>query len=136
PRAGAHQVTFAAPVPVPDAASGDASSGALGRGNGGWFTRITIAVVVLLWLIPVAGVLITSFRPAELANSTGWWEALSKPFDSGQWTFDNYREALDTGGFENALLNSLAVSVPATVIPLTIAAFAAYAFSWMQFRGR
>ncbi len=39
-------------------------------------------------------------------------------------------------GFGNAFLNSLAVTIPSTVIPITIAAFAAYAFSWMEFRGR
>jgi alpha-glucoside transport system permease protein len=49
---------------------------------------------------------------------------------------ENYRLALDAGGFGNAFLNSLAVAIPATVIPITIAAFAAYAFSWMEFRGR
>ncbi|MGH9233641.1 MAG: carbohydrate ABC transporter permease [Acidimicrobiales bacterium] len=104
--------------------------------QGGWFTRITILVVVVLWLIPAAGVLVTSFRPEALADSTGWWTALGHPFRTSEWTLENYRLALDTGGFENAFLNSLAVAVPSTVIPITIAAFAAYAFSWMEFRGR
>jgi alpha-glucoside transport system permease protein len=90
----------------------------------------------VLWLIPTVGVLVTSFRPAAVVNETGWWTTFAHLFDSGQWTLQNYRDALDTGGFENALLNSLAVTVPATVIPITIAAFAAYAFSWMEFRGR
>lgn len=64
------------------------------------------------------------------------WTALAHIFDTSEWTLENYRLALDQGGFGNAFLNSLAVSIPATVIPITIAAFAAYAFSWMQFRGR
>jgi alpha-glucoside transport system permease protein len=51
-------------------------------------------------------------------------------------TLQNYREALDSGGFKSAFLNSLAVAIPSTIIPITIAAFAAYAFSWMEFRGR
>ncbi len=106
------------------------------RSRSGWFVRITILVVVLLWLVPVMGVLVTSFRSEALANTTGWWEALGDPFEGGQWTLDNYEQALDTGGFQNAFLNSLAVSVPSTVIPMTMAAFAAYAFSWMRFRGR
>jgi alpha-glucoside transport system permease protein len=106
------------------------------RTGGVWFVRITIIIVVLLWLIPVLGVLVTSFRSEELANQTGWWEAITDPFAEGQWTLDNYEQALDTGGFQNAFLNSLAVTVPSTIIPITIAAFAAYAFSWMQFRGR
>jgi alpha-glucoside transport system permease protein len=92
--------------------------------------------VVALWLIPTLGVLITSFRPEQLADTTGWWTALAHPFRSGEWTIENYKLALDAGGFENAFLNSLAVTIPSTVIPITIAAFAAYAFSWMEFRGR
>jgi alpha-glucoside transport system permease protein len=104
--------------------------------RGGWSVRIIVLLIVLLWLIPTVGVLVTSFRTAEAANDSGWWTALAHLFDTGEWTLGNYREALDTGGFENAFLNSLAVTVPATVIPITIAAFAAYAFSWMEFRGR
>jgi alpha-glucoside transport system permease protein len=109
---------------------------AIGARRGGWGVRITIIVIVLIWLIPVMGVLVTSFRSASLANSSGWWEALTDPFAPGQWTIDNYREALDSGGFQSSFLNSMAVAVPSTVIPITIAAFAAYAFSWMEFRGR
>jgi alpha-glucoside transport system permease protein len=104
--------------------------------TGGWFVRIAVLVIVVIWLIPTAGVLITSFRPEALVDTTGWWTALAHPFETGQWTLENYRLALDTGGFASAFLNSLAVAVPATVIPITIAAFAAYAFSWMDFRGR
>jgi alpha-glucoside transport system permease protein len=104
--------------------------------HAGWFVRITILVVAILWLIPAAGVLITSLRNQNLVNTTGWWTAFAHPFQSGQWTFANYRAALSDGGIGNAFLNSLAVTIPATVIPITIAAFAAYAFSWMEFKGR
>jgi alpha-glucoside transport system permease protein len=105
-------------------------------GRGGWFTRITIIVIVILWSIPTLGVLITSFRPESLVNTSGWWTAFAHVFQSTEWTFENYRAALDQGGFGNAFMNSLAVTIPATVIPITIAAFAAYAFSWMEFKGR
>jgi alpha-glucoside transport system permease protein len=105
------------------------------RGTG-WFVRIAISVVVILWIIPALGVLITSFRPEELVDSTGWWTVFANPLRAGQWTFENYSLALDAGGLGNAFLNSLAVALPATVIPIAIAAFAAYAFSWMEFRGR
>jgi len=104
--------------------------------KGSWFVRITILVIVVLWLIPTAGVLITSFRSEELVISSGWWTALAHPFRAAEWTLENYRAALSTGGFGNAFLNSLAVTIPSTVIPITIAAFAAYAFTWMEFRGR
>lgn len=58
-------------------------------------------------------------------------------FDT-QLTFDNYKQVLFGTGVElgNAFLNSLAVAIPSTVIPILIAAFAAYAFSWMNFWGR
>ncbi len=124
-------VVVAAPDhPVP------ADAGSTGERKGGWFTRITIVVVVLLWTIPTLGVLISSFRPEALVNGTGWWTALAHPFRGAEWTLENYRTALSTGGFGNAFLNSLAVAMPSTVIPITVAAFAAYAFSWMDFRGR
>jgi alpha-glucoside transport system permease protein len=108
----------------------------VGVRSGGWFVRITILVVVLLWLIPTAGVLVSSFRPEAEVDSTGWWTAFAHLFDTSQWTFENYRQVLDAQNFSNAFLNSLAVAIPATIMPITIAAFAAYAFSWMEFRGR
>jgi alpha-glucoside transport system permease protein len=126
-------------VPVPEVevrAAPPAAEAAPGARQGGWFVRITIVAIVLLWLIPTVGVLITSFRPENLVNGSGWWTALAHPFRAGEWTLENYRLALDTGGFGNAFLNSLAVTIPSTVIPITIAAFAAYAFAWMEFRGR
>ena len=108
------------------------SSRAAGAGSSGSWS----IVIVILWLIPTLGVLITSFRPEALVDSTGWWTALAHPFRTTGWTLENYRLALDAGGLGNAFLNSLAVAIPATMIPITIAAFAAYAFSWMEFRGR
>ncbi len=65
----------------------------------------------------------------------GWWTVFASPFDTAQWTLDNYTRVLDEG-FSNAFLNTLAVAIPSTVIPIMIAAFAAYAFAWMDFPGR
>jgi alpha-glucoside transport system permease protein len=124
------------PLPESEETTPVPTSSAIGVRRGGWFVRTAVLVVVLVWTIPTAGVLVSSFRPEGLVNTTGWWTAFSNPFDSAEWTLENYRLALDTGGFGNAFLNSLAVVVPATVIPIAIAAFAAYAFSWMEFRGR
>jgi alpha-glucoside transport system permease protein len=130
-------VAVTAPLPPPDTiAAPHGDDEGLGARRGGWFARITILVVVVIWLIPAVGVLVTSFRPEARVDTTGWWTALANPFRASEWTLANYRLALDTGGFENAFLNSLAVAIPSTVIPITIAAFAAYAFSWMDFRGR
>lgn len=142
-------MTVTAPIPVDtsEPSSGSSSGSSAdppkpsaaephGGSRGGWFVRITILVVVIIWLIPTVGVLVTSFRPETLSQRTGWWTAFAHVFDGSQWTLENYRQALDTGGFQSAFLNSLAVAIPSTVIPITIAAFAAYAFSWMEFRGR
>ena len=118
------------------AAKGRTADRSLEPHRGGWFVRITILIVVVLWIIPTLGVLISSFRPADLVETTGWWTVFAHPFRSAAWTLDNYRNALSTGGFGNAFLNSLAVTIPSTVIPITIATFAAYAFAWMTFRGR
>jgi alpha-glucoside transport system permease protein len=98
--------------------------------------NVVVIAIVVIWTIPTLGVLITSFRPEELVNTTGWWTVFAHPFSAAGWTLDNYETAMTTAGFGNAFLNSLAVTLPATVIPITIAAFAAYAFSWMEFRGR
>ena len=100
------------------------------RRRGGWFAWITLGVVCFLWLVPSIGLLITSFRTAEAALSTGWWTVVTHPFQD--WTIGNYTQVLNEGG-RNAFVNSLVVSLPATVIPIFIAAFAAYAFTFMEF---
>ncbi len=53
-----------------------------------------------------------------------------------QFTLDNYREVLSAEGLGRSFLNSLTVAIPSTVIPILIAAFAAYALAWMRFPGR
>jgi len=127
-------------IPVPEVKQAPrqrvAEEEAPGARRGGWFVRVVIFVIVLLLLIPTVGVLVTSFRPENLVDSSGWWTALAHPFRAAEWTLENYRLALDAGGLGNAFLNSLAVTIPSTVIPITIAAFAAYAFAWIPFRGR
>jgi len=98
--------------------------------------KLTLIAVMVLWLVPAVGLLISSFRTKAIVESEGWWTFFSKPFEFAQWTFDSYSTVLSARGFGNAFWNSLAVSIPSTVIPITVAAFAAYAFSWMDFKGR
>lgn len=100
-----------------------------------WAVKLAIIIIVLIWIVPTLGVLISSFRPASLVNLNGWWTVFTD-FANNEWTFENYTTVLSSEGFGNAFLNSLSVSIPATVIPITIAAFAAYAFAWMDFPGR
>jgi alpha-glucoside transport system permease protein len=93
--------------------------------------------VVILWTIPTIGLLVNSFRPASDQLTSGWWHVFTSP----SFTLDNYRRALvdPPGGFlpfGTAILNSFAIAIPATVVPILMAAAAAYAFAWMPFKGR
>jgi alpha-glucoside transport system permease protein len=93
-----------------------------------------IAVLIgCLWSIPTLGLFISSFRPASLISSTGWWTSLAP---SWAFTIENYQQVLQAQGMGAAFLNSLIIAIPATILPTLVAAFAAYAFSWMRFPGR
>jgi len=89
-------------------------------------------VICFLWLVPTIGIIVTSFRTEEAALTSGWWTVITSPLDFTQYTIANYREAWDAG-MNNSFINSFAVTLPATVIPIMIAAFAAYAFTFMEF---
>lgn len=111
-----------------------AGASAGGQGKAGWATKGVLVLVCFLWLVPTLGLLITSFRTQSVANSSGWWTVITTPFS--HWTLENYALVLGREGFGNAFLNSFAVTLPATIIPIMIAAFAAYAFTFMDFWGR
>lgn len=113
----------------------EVKGGNVGEGAGIWVVRVIVLVVVVLWLIPSVGLLISSLRTPDAINSSGWWTVFGSLGDRTQWTLQNYRTVIDEGA-GNAFVNTLVVAVPATVIPITIAAFASYAFSWMEFPGR
>lgn len=95
--------------------------------------HLMVVGIALVWLVPTIGLLVSSFRPAGLVATTGWWTAVRPPFD---FTLDNYLKVLAANNLAQSFVNSLFVTVPATVMPILIAAFAAFAFSWMSFRGR
>ena len=100
-----------------------------------------MGTLCLLWLIPTFGLLVTSFRRPDAGNTSGLWTAIASPFRTTQRTLQNYRDVLfsptTTGtSMGVSFVNSLAVTLPATIIPIMIAAFAAYAFTFMQFKGR
>jgi len=101
-------------------------------GGASWLVKIVLIVICFLWIVPVIGLLVTSFRTQDAANTSGWWTALSSPLD---FTIANYAEVAQ-GGMGRALINSLAITLPATIIPIMIAAFAAYAFTFLEFKGR
>ncbi|MBQ9622877.1 MAG: carbohydrate ABC transporter permease [Treponema sp.] len=112
---------------------------------------ITIALVVfcVLWTLPTVGILVTSFRTPDAASSTGWWKAFSNFKD---FTLDNYNQVLFGQRFSvgnatgtssvrgatmlSAFLSSITVTLPSVIIPILIAAAAAYGFAWLSFKGR
>ncbi|MDX1743888.1 MAG: carbohydrate ABC transporter permease [Ruegeria sp.] len=196
-----------------------------------WVVHASVLFLVVLWVVPTLGLLISSFRTADQIATSGWWRALfpseqnltlrsaapetqvledglyviqgklfgddqtvkisrwgisSREIDaytpgeiaelrrggtitvdadgnyrmenaeefSGnrgvrifvtaelppEFTFDNYQTVLfDKGSSDSmgrAFLSTLTVTIPATIIPILIAAFAAYALAWMDFPGR
>lgn len=109
------------------------------KGKGREASRVPVYLVVsaiaAVWVVPALGLLINSFRDPRAIRGTGWWTVFGNLFESGAWTVQNYQTVLERG-FGNAFVNSVAVTVPAVVIPITVAAFAAYAFAWMEFPGR
>jgi alpha-glucoside transport system permease protein len=95
--------------------------------------RFLVIAICVLWSLPTIGLLVSSVRDPQQITKTGWWEALLRPWELTQWTLANYSKVLGAEGMGNAFLNSLIVTIPATLIPITVAAFAAYAFAWMRF---
>jgi alpha-glucoside transport system permease protein len=95
--------------------------------------HLAVSALMIVWAIPTVGLLVSSFRPQSDLSTSGWWTALAPPY---HFTLENYRTVVGQSGIGHAFVNSLLITVPATLIPLAVAAFAAYAFSWMNFRGR
>jgi alpha-glucoside transport system permease protein len=97
-------------------------------------------ILVLLWTLPTFGLFVSSFRTRDAQRTSGWWLAFqdnARGFDFP--TLVNYQDVLGaeaTGGLGPALLNSASIAIVSTVIPIAIAAFAAYAFAWIEFKGR
>ncbi|MDQ1628468.1 MAG: alpha-glucoside transport system permease protein [Actinomycetota bacterium] len=107
-----------------------------GQGAANPLAKLTVLIVCLLWIVPTFGLLITSFRNRDDANSSGWWNVFTSPSSLSRLTFDSYHEVWTKAKLGDAFINSFAIALPATFIPVLIAAFAAYAFAFMRFPGR
>jgi len=95
--------------------------------------NILLVAVGLLWLVPTVGLLVTSFRPAADYFASGWWQAIAHP---AVLTVENYRSILHTGGIGDALITTVLITVPATLLVVLIASLGAYALVFLRWPGR
>ncbi|KUO13559.1 carbohydrate ABC transporter permease [Streptomyces sp. DSM 15324] len=104
----------------------------VGKVNSG-LVRGFLLVVGLFWLVPTIGLLISSLRSPEDLSAGGWWTVFSEP---SQLTFASYRKLLENGDITDSLVNTVLITVPATLLVVFIGSLAGYAFAWMEFPGR
>jgi alpha-glucoside transport system permease protein len=95
--------------------------------------HLVLVILMIIWLLPTIGLLVNSLRSSADIASTGWWTALFPPTGL---TLDNFAKVFNETDIATGFINSLFITIPATIIPIFVAAFAAYAFSWMDFPGR
>ncbi len=110
---------------------------------------VILLLFCLAWTVPTLGIFVTSFHTADAASSHGWWKNLT---DMSTFTLDNYNQVLfgqrysvgNATGTQtvrgatmlSAFLSSITVTLPAVIIPILMAAAAAYGFAWLSFKGR
>jgi alpha-glucoside transport system permease protein len=99
---------------------------------------VLVLVLTVLWTVPTFGLFVASFRPSGASATSGWWTAFAHP----HLTISNYDTVLfqsanfgGSSGIMPFLVNSLAITIPGTLFPLTLAAMAAYVLAWVKFRG-
>lgn len=95
--------------------------------------HLVLLIISAVWLLPVVGLLVSSFRPGSDVATSGWWESFASP---GSYTLDNYARVLERNGLLLSIFNSLAIAVPATVATVAVASLAAYGLTRVQFRAR
>jgi alpha-glucoside transport system permease protein len=99
--------------------------------------RILVWMLALLWTVPTFGVFVSSFRPELDVKTTGWWTFFLHP---KRFTLSNYKSVLSTEsgneGLSTFLGNSFKITIPSVIISVSVAALAAYGFSWINFKGR
>jgi alpha-glucoside transport system permease protein len=102
------------------------------QGRGSFIVLIFLAAI---WLLPTVGLFITSLRAKGDAQTSGWWDVLFNPF-SQNWDLSSYTTVLTENKLATSFISSMAVTVPATILPLLFAAYAAFGFTFLSFRGR
>ena len=125
-----------APPTLEAAAPPETASAAAKKALTGRLASAVALIIAVLWTIPTAGLLISSFRPEDQVKENGWWNIFTNP----SFTLQNYKDVLSGGssgqGLGVNLVNSIVITLPAVLIPISLATLAAYAFAWMNFKGR
>ncbi|MER6713867.1 MULTISPECIES: carbohydrate ABC transporter permease [unclassified Streptomyces] len=103
------------------------------EGVSGGLVRVFLIVVGLFWLVPTIGLLLASLRSPEDIAASGWWKVFTEP---SQMTFDSYSKLLENEDITSSLVNTVWITVPATLLVVIIGSLAGYAFAWMEFPGR
>jgi alpha-glucoside transport system permease protein len=99
-------------------------------------TTLIMFVVAAIWILPTVGLVVTAFRPQSDSVESGWWTAILDPFHT-HWTAAAFGQVFNSDwNLGQGFMSTLAISVPATILPITFAAFAAYGFTFLEFRGR
>ncbi|MEV5435789.1 carbohydrate ABC transporter permease [Streptomyces sp. NPDC052682] len=125
--------TKAAPPPAATVKARHSLGARLAEGVSGGLLRVFLIVVGLFWLVPTIGLLLASLRAPEDIAANGWWNVFTEP---SQLTFGAYRRLLENEDITSSLLNTVYITVPATVLVVVIGSLAGYAFAWMEFPGR
>jgi alpha-glucoside transport system permease protein len=87
----------------------------------------------LLWIVPTLGLLVTSLRPVSEFTVSGWWTVFGGHAQIG---LQNYSALFKDNLLAQGFVNSVLIAIPGTVIPIGAACLAAYASTFIAFRGR
>jgi len=128
-------MTIADPdVSVESVVAGESASSTAKKKLSSPYASLFAVVIAVLWTLPTAGLLISSFRPEDDIKANGWWNSFTHP----DFTFENYRSVLKGTDVDLAtyFINTIVITIPSVLIPISLAVLAAYAFAWMKFPGR
>ena len=120
-------------VEVPQVAPPESVAARIARVAAKTPVHILLLAIGVLWLVPTFGLLVTSLMAPEDFNQFGWWKIFSKP---SLGTIQNYRDIFHNGPITHSLWVTAQIAVGGTVLPIIVAALAAYAFAWLEFPGR
>jgi alpha-glucoside transport system permease protein len=124
--------TTTSPVKAQQPLKGQAAVKAVRKVFSGSLASAAAVAIGLIWTVPTLGLFVNSFRSRADSATTGWWEFFVHP----SFSLSGYNEVLTSqGGLIIPLVNSLAITIPATIIPIFVASMAGYALAWMRFRG-